>query len=760
MKIEAVMPDGAILEFPEGTPDAVIDSAAREYLGGAIAQPEGQVEEQPVSRDTGAMDIMYQGLSDVGVKQRPINPEFTQQDGNLLTTNIGSGLNKGIADVVGLPVDAVTGAINYAASKLGAEGELIDPQSAFGGSAQIREMFKDVGAIKDPQTRMDKFTQRVFESLGAAMGAGGVARGAAGALTEAGKAVSPMLQGYVSNPARMARLEATAGLGGGVGAATMQQVAPGSFGAEVAGEIVGSLGAPLVGMPARVATRAGKRMSSEGRGAFAEGKVGEELQTAIGQDAIPEALQRLEKAEPMQTTAQVLDSPRMQSLEKEAAVADANFANLLEEMQAVRSQDLELKLRNEIQNAARDDLLEARKASEGAPNPNIVIRDTLLNRKAAKKQQVSELAEQIDPNNEFEMDVSEIRASAQQLKQPRSKAEAGQASEVIPSVLDDILTLGRTGTGQVLDSSGRPMRTDSPLELFNEVRDMRSRVLEEIRAEEAQLAPNRRKIGRLKTMQNVMDNEINKYAEQLPEGPAQKYRAMAAARKELADVYESGPVGNVLRKTKFGDYKVEESEIINTFLSGKRARADKINDLEQALGGDANAKQALRDYMEYSLMDKVSNIDGEISPQKLKTFIENNADVLDYAGVKPQAVNAIAAELAKTNANITRFLGQKQGGSLPVMTLPSVMSRFYAVQRGVVSKRFVASEMTGRLVNRFLTTISAAERQALMQRALTDPQVARDLLIKVTEKNDAAIAKRLRGHLTAILGGEDEQTSE
>ncbi len=90
---------------------------------------------------------------------------------------------------------------------------------------------------------------------------------------------------------------------------------------------------------------------------------------------------------------------------------------------------------------------------------------------------------------------------------------------------------------------------------------------------------------------------------------------------------------------------------------------------------------------------------------------------------------------------------QKLTGAL---SLKSLLSRFYSIARGVVSVRFVASELGTRAVQAILSEMSADQVQALLRRAVDDPRVAETLLMNA-RKQPEEVAKRLRAHLLNLV---------
>lgn len=100
--------------------------------------------------------------------------------------------------------------------------------------------------------------------------------------------------------------------------------------------------------------------------------------------------------------------------------------------------------------------------------------------------------------------------------------------------------------------------------------------------------------------------------------------------------------------------------------------------------------------------------------------------------------------------------GQPTAGGL---TVTSLLSRAYAVARGVVSPRFIGSEIGARVITSQFNRITREETMALLGRALVEPEIMNDLLTEITVQEAPKVVKRLRAHLWSLgyrAGNEDE----
>jgi len=136
-----------------------------------------------------------------------------------------SGVNEGIGQMAGFPVDAVSGAINGVGQMLGRDKPLIE--NPVGGSKWFNDgMLNPTISDVEPQTRGQRIGRRVGEELGASAVAAPL--GLASAAVRAA-------------PKAFAATEAASALGSGTGAAVANEIAPGSAIADIVGALSGGI---------------------------------------------------------------------------------------------------------------------------------------------------------------------------------------------------------------------------------------------------------------------------------------------------------------------------------------------------------------------------------------------------------------------------------------------------------------------------------------------------------------------------------------
>lgn len=128
----------------------------------------------------------------------------------------GSGINEGIANAVGLPVDLVTKVLNMGAAAMG----LPQIEQPIGGSASLKGALDPFISDVEPQTGPQRFARRTGQEVGAA-------------------AVTGPAMGVRAAGATAANLASA--VGSGLGASTAQEVAPGNEWAELGASLAGGM---------------------------------------------------------------------------------------------------------------------------------------------------------------------------------------------------------------------------------------------------------------------------------------------------------------------------------------------------------------------------------------------------------------------------------------------------------------------------------------------------------------------------------------
>ncbi|WP_062017250.1 hypothetical protein [Aureimonas sp. AU4] len=298
--IEAELFDGTILEFPAGTSDEVIRRVAREQTQARrAAAPAPQAPAgQPAPSQPWQGGVPVGGVGSVAPTPREDNivdtimgmgTERTVADhATGLVRSGAEGFNRGLAGVIGLPVDAANAAPMLANLLPGVKGVGPISDRPLGGSQSIRDMGETVAAVfgvepYQPQNAAERISGRVGQEVGAttAFLAGPVAAGARlGAASS--RALPAPLRTFVEPaavaPGQLVRREGTLAMGAGTGAGVANEIAGNpQEGDNLASDFTGSLvGALATGGISAAGGAVGNLFSAaRGTSAYVDDVVGE-----------------------------------------------------------------------------------------------------------------------------------------------------------------------------------------------------------------------------------------------------------------------------------------------------------------------------------------------------------------------------------------------------------------------------------------------------------------------------------------------------
>lgn len=208
------MPDGTQVNFP----DTMSETSIRGLIAQKFPKEIGAAgAAKPLSeRETaGHYSLDERGLT----PSTPYGESYFAQG--------TSGLNEGLANVLGAPIDLSNAAIGLGMKGINTiAGTNLQPSAEpLGGSAGLKKSLTEIGSIRPPTDEGGKqFLRRTMQSVGSA---------AVPALGVAGAAAQPL----VTIGSILAQ-----GLGGGLSAATANQVLPGNQTADMLADFLGGLG--------------------------------------------------------------------------------------------------------------------------------------------------------------------------------------------------------------------------------------------------------------------------------------------------------------------------------------------------------------------------------------------------------------------------------------------------------------------------------------------------------------------------------------
>ena len=224
-------------------------------------------------------------------------------------------------------------------------------------------------------------------------------------------------------------------------------------------------------------------------------------------------------------------------------------------------------------------------------------------------------------------------------------------------------------------------------------------------------------------------------------------------RAKQAKEVERGTLGLILKRDP-------ETVMKALFSSGDATR--RMRTISGLIKGNKEAQRGLKraiwdhmaDQFERGPLAKRRDVGGTpfLRPESMADFIKRHTGTLQAAGYSKQDISRLNT-LARTAEVIRR--GAPVGLPRPEapidvgrpLALNQILSRFYGIARGVVSPRFVASEVGSRVVNRFIQKMSDERIAALLDAALVDPELARVLLLRPTAENAPKIVNRMGAFL-------------
>ena len=214
------------------------------------------------------------------------------------------------------------------------------------------------------------------------------------------------------------------------------------------------------------------------------------------------------------------------------------------------------------------------------------------------------------------------------------------------------------------------------------------------------------------------------------------------------------------KKLMFGQSPIMKGEVdVDKLLTAAIKQPALMKQINARLK-TADEKEALRRSVA-KIMFEVN--DPALNPAVFKQFLESNKSSLNsvYSVDHKNNLNIIADAYAinartpmpqgigATTPGVVQEATQQMG-----MSIPSIMSRFYAAESGRTSVRYIASDIFGR----FILTKGKQRADALFYEAMFDPNIAKDYARFATDKvENKLITKKLNGYLFNLGYPSDEE---
>lgn len=306
--IQIKAPDGSIVQFPDGTPDDTIKGVmAKNYppsLSDVAAQTQPAVASQPdVTAARADRDLAAITGAAAAPAAAPGGSWLDTLRNAVSTVNdqgayLARGARRGVANIVGLPVDAVNAAISLTGAPVS--------QKPFLGSRSIDEILGGFGAIPEvrpPETFVERGLNRVGEEIGATAIPVGAAVHAGKMGVQAARELPTLTRMFVEpaaiNPGRFTAKEmatSVAAGGGAAGANEMTRAAGAKEGGTVQqiGDLLGALGGAFTLGAARVVS---KPIADVGNAVFRRDKFSNEVVKNNVVDRLGNSAESLAKVE-------------------------------------------------------------------------------------------------------------------------------------------------------------------------------------------------------------------------------------------------------------------------------------------------------------------------------------------------------------------------------------------------------------------------------------------------------------------------------
>lgn len=674
--IEAELPDGRVLEFPDGTDRAVIQAKVKQYLGNGGAS-------SSLNDSLATIDRMMAAQPSA---QDRYNPEGS-------TTNyLAQQAKKGISSLVGLPVDTMTNLANLGIAGYGfLKGELtgsadlpepLDPRNQFGGSASFERGMGVDNSVK-PTSRGAEFAGRILRDQAAAfIPAMGFSRMAANPNTAL--AIQQGLTALASTTGEAARSVAPEGYEGA---------------ADLAGTLIGG-----VAVPAVIASRAQnvkgaldfakdmKSPATQGRlaDAYVQGQIQQSVKGYPGAaQNIDDALQAEQQIPGLNLrVGQASNVPSLLDMEKRVATAGPEQFN----RRSLQDQAQQAAIRAEAERrlpllAGKNDVAERLAATQSQRRdladalPVVDPQDiggTLRAARSSMKGRYDQIAAEkfSAPVQEAQrlnvkIDPSGIIEKASQLRNnPIVQFDATNAPAIL-SKIDDLSRVQDPGA-LILGPSGKPVREMVARKVeFSDLKALREAVNQDIAREAGSVNPNARQ--RLRALVDLK-NEIDSAAQQAPESVRKLYND---ATNWYRDVYAPKFLRGVNLKQTAKDI-TGEMRIPDEKLAAQYFKPLSATPMDRFLKLYSDSPQAMR-AMESHVLDtyrKVVVKDGVLDPLKHEQFMKNYGAPLKKMPemeMRLKSISSASGLLAEREAQLIdaqKILSQGELAALKYNNLP------------------------------------------------------------------------------------------
>lgn len=580
-------------------------------------------------------------------------------------------LNRGIADVLGGPVDGVNWLMDKAGMPMSDE--------PFLGSENIARGMRAVGVrVADGDDEPDTFGEHVSKGIGEAAGFVLPGIAAAKALEKGAGVIGgvsrAMIEPLVRSPKTMMAAEVTSGAGAGTGRAIADELAEGSEAARVAGEIIGGLAGgfgpgaavsttrsainktPLVG----TAIRAGKKAVVP----FTEAGAKERARDRIRDLA----------EDPEAAAANLAEERNIGGLSPAQQTGDERLMAL---ERVVRDTDppVDLAMRHQEMDAA-----ETLRQIAREPAAKASIEDT----QEFISKRLGEVLSRMDKRIKVATKQAQVRISAleptrrateasiivrDELKKAFARARKAEAQ------LWGLVPKSATASTKATKEAYRSVLAETPRAQLEDIPDVARRLLDPDASNQAfgdaesirelhGLYSKLREFSRKAIAEGSRNS--SRIADELADallvdmGAAGVDTETAVGRSindarsytaALNEKFRQGSIGKVLGRTRDGSDAVPPELTLDTTVGRSGIRgAISAQEIREAAAGSEDAEAGIRAYLQRRFQDTAVR-EGELNPKRAHDFVRNNDELLDlFPDLRAQMRDATQAQGEATSA--------------------------------------------------------------------------------------------------------------
>lgn len=579
-----------------------------------------------------------------------------------VAASIGGGFNRGLAKVVGMPVDLVTAGLNLIPG--------VDIQDPLGGSQQIQRGMARAGLTPPPGEELPHpFIGRVAEEVGAAAVPFGGFATAARAGASGGRFLGPVMESFRRTPYRNAVAEGSAAVGAGTGAAIAQEVAPGNETAEMVGQLAGGFASPVA-----LATDATRKIGESG--SLVRG-----VDLMLPGGARRSAVRQLrEQVGDPEAAARILEQPSVGVPGAKLSPAqEIGDPYLLELERALRRdyRDVDLPLQEAggaTQQAIRAEFADlAGPASRGRPREILDQRlQRIQGQMQARTQQAHARAQeraQALPPGASRAQLSRIAREEIEDALFDMRAQERRLWEAVPDQVRADLTPLKARYRELLEGLSQAQREDMPAvaarllgdgretlgdtDAIRQVQGLRSKLLEVARNARAGDTPNFNTARLADELQEAALDVMSRS----DAGP-QVQEALAWSR-DLNQRFRQGSVGRVLGQERRGGSAVSPEQTLDRMVRQGVEGGVNYDALMRAADTPAS-RGAVADYLRTLFVHAATDARGRVNPGAAHRFLRQHAEVLErIPQVRQQLVQARSAEELATRTE-SRMLARQR----------------------------------------------------------------------------------------------------